>query len=72
MRWKLESAFKNMKSNGFNLEQINLQGQARSRLLDLCLAETGIHFKVVVKENIAIDPRDDPNPRTEIEVVSRW
>jgi hypothetical protein len=40
--------------------------------IDLCLAETGTPIKVTVKENIAIDPRDDPNPRTEIEVLSRW
>jgi hypothetical protein len=40
--------------------------------IDLCLSESGIPVKVIVKENIAIDPRDDPNPRTEIEVVSRW
>jgi len=40
--------------------------------IDLCLAESGMPIKVTVKENIAIDPHDDPNPRTEIEVVSRW
>jgi hypothetical protein len=40
--------------------------------IDLCLKESGIPIKVTVKENTAIDPRDDPNPRTEIEVQSRW
>lgn len=40
--------------------------------IDLCLAESGTPIKVTVQENIAIDPRDDPNPRTEIQVVSRW
>ncbi|TDB66788.1 DUF3800 domain-containing protein [Arundinibacter roseus] len=29
-------------------------------------------IKLTVQENTAIDPRDDKNPRTEIEVVSRW
>ena len=40
--------------------------------IDLCLKEYGIPVKLAVKENTAIDPRDDKNPRTEIEVVSRW
>jgi hypothetical protein len=40
--------------------------------IDLCLKESGIPIKVVVKKNTAIDPRDDKNPKTEIEVVSRW
>jgi hypothetical protein len=40
--------------------------------IDLCLKETGTPIKLEVDENIAMDPRDDPNPRTEIEVVSRW
>jgi len=39
---------------------------------DLCLKESGIPISLSVKENTAIDPRDDKNPRTEIEVVSRW
>ena len=40
--------------------------------IDLCLKESGIPIKLTVKENTAIDPRDDKNPRTEIEVLSRW
>jgi hypothetical protein len=40
--------------------------------IDLCLNENGTPIKLVVKENTAIDPRDDKNPRTEIEIVSRW
>ncbi|HHP7242985.1 MAG TPA: hypothetical protein ACFCUD_15030 [Cyclobacteriaceae bacterium] len=40
--------------------------------IDLCLKEDGTPIKLVVKENTAIDPRDDKNPRTEIEIVSRW
>jgi hypothetical protein len=40
--------------------------------IDLCLDKPGIPIKLVVKENTAIDPRDDKNPETEIEVVSRW
>lgn len=40
--------------------------------IDLCLAEPGIPIRVAVKENTAIDPRDDKNPGTAIEVVSRW
>lgn len=40
--------------------------------IDLCLKETGTPIKLEVLENTAIDPRDDPNPRTEIKVLSRW
>ncbi len=40
--------------------------------IDLCLKEAGIPILVEVSENIAIDPNDDPNPRTEVRVVSRW
>lgn len=40
--------------------------------IDLCLAESGIPITVNVKENIAIDPRNDKNLATSIEVVSRW
>jgi len=40
--------------------------------IDLCLAESGTPIKLEVKENTAIDPRNDPNPKTEIEVISRW
>jgi hypothetical protein len=40
--------------------------------IDLCLEESGIPISVTVKENTAIDPRDDKNQTTIIEVVSRW
>jgi hypothetical protein len=40
--------------------------------IDLCLKESGIPVKLTVKANTAIDPRDDQNPATEIEVISRW
>jgi hypothetical protein len=40
--------------------------------IDLCLAESGTPISLSVNENTAIDPRDDPNPQTEIKVVSRW
>jgi len=39
---------------------------------DLCLTQPGIPIRVEVRENIAIDPRDDANPKTQVEVVSRW
>lgn len=39
---------------------------------DLCIKEAGIPIKVSVKANTAIDPRDDKNPYSEIEVKSRW
>ena len=40
--------------------------------IDLCLKETGTPIKVSADANIAIDPADHPNPKTEMEVVSRW
>ena len=40
--------------------------------IDLCLKETGIPILVKVNENRVIDPRGDANPKTQIEVVSRW
>ena len=39
---------------------------------DLCIREAGIPIHLRVNANVAIDPRDDQNPQTEIEVVSRW
>ncbi|HAA15288.1 MAG TPA: hypothetical protein DCE41_27775 [Cytophagales bacterium] len=39
---------------------------------DLCLKEAGTPIYVQANANIAIDPRDDPNPATGIAVVSRW
>lgn len=32
-RWKIECCFRHLKSNGFDLEQINLRGKARTKLL---------------------------------------
>lgn len=40
--------------------------------IDLCLKQSGIPISVEVRENIAIDPRDDKNPKTKVKVVSRW
>ncbi|MEO0896436.1 MAG: hypothetical protein AAFY71_08575 [Bacteroidota bacterium] len=40
--------------------------------IDLCLRETGIPILIEVNENVAIDPNDDKNPKTQVEVVSRW
>lgn len=40
--------------------------------LDLCLKQKGTPILVEAEANIAIDPRDDPNPETEQEIVSRW
>lgn len=40
--------------------------------IDLCLDQEGIPIWVQVNENVAIDPNDDPNPKTEVKVVSRW
>ncbi|MDT0554124.1 hypothetical protein [Urechidicola vernalis] len=36
------------------------------------LKEDGIPIRLEVNENIAIDPNDDKNPKTEIEIFSRW
>jgi hypothetical protein len=40
--------------------------------IDLCIKQTGIPIFLEVKENVAIDPNNDKNPKTEIEVVNRW
>ena len=40
--------------------------------LDLCLKEKGTPVSVTVDANVAIDPRDDLNPETSIEILSRW
>ena len=40
--------------------------------IDLCIKEPGIPLHLRVNENIAIDPRDDKNPKTEVEIISRW
>jgi hypothetical protein len=33
IRWQIETCFKHLKSNGFNLEEMNLEGEKRSRLM---------------------------------------
>ena len=40
--------------------------------IDLCLDQEGIPIWVQANEQIAIDPNDDPNPKTKVEVLSRW
>jgi hypothetical protein len=40
--------------------------------IDLCLKEIGIPILVEAKAGIAIDPRDDANPQTKKEIISRW
>ena len=40
--------------------------------IDLCLQEAGVPIAVKADAHIAIDPNDDLNPDTEIEVLSRW
>lgn len=40
--------------------------------IDLCFKEDGIPIRLTVTENIAIDPNDDKNPKTEIRILSRW
>lgn len=40
--------------------------------IDLCLKAKGIPILVEAKAGIAMDPRDDVNPETQKEIVSRW
>ena len=40
--------------------------------IDLCLKQKGIPILVEVNENIAIDPNDDKNPKTKVQIFSRW
>jgi len=40
--------------------------------IDICLKQPGIPILLEVNENIAIDPNNDKNPKTQIKVVSRW
>jgi len=40
--------------------------------IDLCIKEAGVPIFVKADKNIAIDPRDDLNAETEIDVISRW
>ncbi|WP_228780195.1 hypothetical protein [Aquiflexum lacus] len=39
---------------------------------DLCLDEIGVPVLLKIKGGIAIDPRGDVNPATQIPIVSRW
>ncbi len=40
--------------------------------IDLCIKEDGTPIAVSVKANTAIDPRDDPNEFSKINILSRW
>ena len=40
--------------------------------IDLCIKEEGIPILVEAKENIAIDPRGDKNPKTKMKIIGRW
>ena len=40
--------------------------------IDLCLDTEGVPIMVNVNEGIAIDPRDDVNPKTQAAIKSRW
>jgi hypothetical protein len=40
--------------------------------IDLCIDKEGIPLKVSVKADTAMDPRDDANDITSLEIVSRW
>ena len=54
--------------NPFRLADLN----DNENNVDLCIKETGIPIFVRVDANTTIDPRDDLNPATTIEVISRW
>lgn len=40
--------------------------------IDLCLKESGTPLLLKVNKNVAIDPRGDKNPKTQMEIKSRW
>ncbi len=40
--------------------------------IDLCLKTKGIPILVEAEAGIAIDPRDDVNPKTQMAIISRW
>lgn len=40
--------------------------------IDLCLSQKGIPISIEVEENTAIDPRGDKNPKTRVNIESRW
>lgn len=54
--------------NPFKLADLN----DNDNNIDLCLKERGIPIFVEVNEGIAIDPNGDRNPKTQIDVLSRW
>lgn len=49
IRWKIEHCFKHLKSNGFNLEQINLKGKSRNKLL---MAITVFAYAISIHEGL--------------------
>ena len=49
IRWKIETCFRHLKSNGFHLEQINLKGKSRCRLL---MAITVFAYAISVHEGL--------------------
>jgi ketosteroid isomerase-like protein len=40
--------------------------------IDLCISDDGIPIHLEVSENVAIDPNNDKNSRTRVQVLSRW
>lgn len=49
LRWKIEYCFKHLKTNGFQLEQINLKTESRTRLL---MAITVFAYVISIQEGI--------------------
>ena len=53
IRWKIECCFKNLKSNGFNLEELNLKKPSKVKLMmaivcflyTLCVSQGLLHYK---------------------------
>lgn len=76
IRWKIEHCFKQLKSNGFQLEQINLKGESRNRLLMAIMVFAYVlsiheglktYKKTYVKE---YKKRSDPTQKTKERAVS--
>ena len=65
---KLKVGNETIKVNPFQIADL----KDNENNIDLCIKEVGIPISVKADENIAIDPNDDLNAVTEIEVVSRW
>lgn len=65
---KLEHEGKIIEVTPFQLADLN----DNENNTDLCIKELGTPISVRVDKNTAIDPRDDLNNVTEIEVISRW